>query len=733
MRLIPAKILALLLASATASFAQTGFTTKTYSAPSDQILRVADFNHSGRPSLFSYSPTNDNGAVYLNDGNGGFLPFIELPTPSEGATLYAQPADLQGNGFPDIVDCTIAQGRSGNAYNLVIYRNDGTGHFTLGQQQALPNGCQALAVGDVNLDGHLDVVVASDTAYGSSSPTNNVFETFYGDGSGNLSTTPVIQQNVNLDDSSAGSSFTNCGVGDITGGNFFLDGNFSLIVNTQCLPAGQNNPGNLGTTFLGHGDGHGHYSFTASHTAYQYLFNGQTADVLKNSRPDATFIGVQGGNYPDDLWYAQNNGGGSFTYNKLTSAIAAGGGPAPILFSDDAIADFTLDGRNDIAALYSTQTPTNTSSTAGPYVSILAGDGSGGFSESQHFAVDNKAIGIGGIATGDFNGDGKADLAVITFDSGYPNYGATLSVFTNTASAPTGGACNAPSAANTNIICSPAKGSTTSDTLTVTAASNVTGFTLNRLYLDNKSVYQIDSQTISTPLTVSSGSHTLVLVSYNNKGQAFTSTSTFTAGGGGNSGCLPSSPGQVNICQPVQGSSTGSPVTFNAGAIASSGYITALRFYVDNNAVSTVNNPGQTASFQTTQSAPISSGNHRLVVVAYESTGAALTGSENFTVTANANCYPSSAGAMICSPVPNSTVNSPVSVTAGATAGSGYITALSIYVDNQRLGLVTNPYQNKSFATTQPVTMSTGTHNLVVVGYQSTGGSVSARETVTVH
>lgn len=726
------KVLSLLLASATASFAQTGFTTRTYPAAGDSVLRVADFTHSGKPSLFSYSPTNDYGGIYLNDGSGGFKPFAPLPPPSNGALLYAQPADLQGNGFPEIVACTIAQGRSGNSHHLLVYKNDGTGHFTIGQDQYLPNGCAALAIGDVNLDGHLDVVVASDTAYGASDPTNNVFETFYGDGTGNLSTTPVIQQNVNLDDPGAGSSFTNCGVVDVTGGNFFLNGNFSLVANTVCSPAGQSNLGNVGTTFLGHGNGNGNFTFSASHTAYAYLADGQTVDVLKNGRPDATFLGVRTGYQPDDLYYAQNNGSGSFTYNNLTNVIAAGGGPAPILFGGDAVADFTLDGRNDIAALYSTQTRINTSQYVQPYVSILAGSGSGTFSESQHFLVEKNAIGIGGIATGDFNGDGKPDLAVIVMEGGYPTYDATLYVYTNTASAPTGGSCSAPTAANTNIICSPAKASTTTDTVTVTAASNVTGFTLNRLYRDNNSVYQTTSQTISTPLTVSTGSHRLVLVSYNNKGQAFSYSSTFTAGTGGGSGCLPSAPGQVDICQPVQGPSTSSPVTFTAGAIASSGYITALRFYVDNNAVSTVNNPGKTASFQTSQSVAISGGSHRLVVVAYESTGAALTSSENFTVTANANCYPASAGATICSPLANSTVNSPVSVTAGATAGSGYITAISIYVDNQRVNLAGNPYPNKSFATTQSVPMQAGTHDLVVVGYQSTGGAVSARETITV-
>ncbi len=118
-------------------------------------------------------------------------------------------------------------------------------------------------------------------------------------------------------------------------------------------------------------------------------------------------------------------------------------------------------------------------------------------------------------------------------------------------------------------------------------------------------------------------------------------------------------------------------------------------------------------------------------MVGYESTGASLSSTESFTVGGGAApCYPSSAGAKICSPAQNATTNSPVTIVAGATAGSGYITAVRVYVDSVAKTLINNPQQSKSFAINTPVTIAAGKHSIVVVGYQSTGGSLSASDSV---
>ncbi len=101
--------------------------------------------------------------------------------------------------------------------------------------------------------------------------------------------------------------------------------------------------------------------------------------------------------------------------------------------------------------------------------------------------------------------------------------------------------------------------------------------------------------------------------------------------GSGGNGCLPSAPG-VEICAPASGSTVHSPVEIKAGAVPQSGKITAIRVYVDNNPVLTVDNNTPSNSFQIDQSVGIGAGTHHLVVVGYESNGQAETTGETITV-----------------------------------------------------------------------------------------------------
>lgn len=118
-------------------------------------------------------------------------------------------------------------------------------------------------------------------------------------------------------------------------------------------------------------------------------------------------------------------------------------------------------------------------------------------------------------------------------------------------------------------------------------------------------------------------------------------------------------------------------------------------------------------------------------MIGYDSTGNAYRSSESFTV-AGGPCYPTNAGAMICSPAANTTSASPFTLSAGATAGSGYLTAIRVYFDNVAQTLVSNPQRTKSFAISPSITLASGTHKLVIVDYTSTGAAVTASETITV-
>jgi hypothetical protein len=91
------------------------------------------------------------------------------------------------------------------------------------------------------------------------------------------------------------------------------------------------------------------------------------------------------------------------TCNPVTFATAAnvtvGSSPLSV-----AVGDFNRDGKQDLAVV--NQGANN--------VSILLGDGVGGFGAPTNFAVGSNPI---SVAVGDFNGDGKQDLAVANLSS----------------------------------------------------------------------------------------------------------------------------------------------------------------------------------------------------------------------------------------------------------------------------------------------------------------------------
>jgi hypothetical protein len=90
-----------------------------------------------------------------------------------------------------------------------------------------------------------------------------------------------------------------------------------------------------------------------------------------------------------------------------------------------AVADFNLDGSLDIAVALTND------NAAGDAIAILPGNGKGSFGAAILFAAGQLP---NSLAVGDFNGDGKPDLAVA--DSGGFNFGAQngvagLTILTN--------------------------------------------------------------------------------------------------------------------------------------------------------------------------------------------------------------------------------------------------------------------------------------------------------------
>lgn len=145
------------------SYSASGSVWGSQANPSLDVV-LADMNGDGHLDIVA-AEQNQN-AIYLNDGNGIFY---DGPTncllherircfgSGTGVAGSVAVADIDGDG-----DLDIAQGTTGE---VLIYRNDGLGNFSDTDNQELKTDTGkplwSIAFGDMNEDGHLDLVIGA--------------------------------------------------------------------------------------------------------------------------------------------------------------------------------------------------------------------------------------------------------------------------------------------------------------------------------------------------------------------------------------------------------------------------------------------------------------------------------------------------------------------------------------------------------------------------------------------
>jgi hypothetical protein len=345
------------------------FNRTDYSVASDPaVLAAADFNEDGKLDLVVASGLANVVCVLLGNGDGTFQQPVEYAAGTGPSGLAI--ADFNGDGKLDLAvadsNCPQMPCSSG-AVSVLLGNGDGT--FGAPVSYTVGIGPGAIAVGDFSGAGRLDLAAVNscgnDPDCGSSSP--GTISVLLGNGDGSFE--PHV-------DYTTGSGPYALAVGD-----FNADGKLDLA-------EGNYYDYTIGT-LLGNGDGTFQQPIDSS-LPFGYMPTGiVVAGSLGGYAP--ALATVTDGLSPQ-VWL----GAGSSGFWAFGKSDPAGLMAAQALLT----ADLNGDGILDLA--------TSGFGASGGEVSVLLGQAGGGFAPFAGYLAGNYAQ---ALATADFNGDGRLDLA----------------------------------------------------------------------------------------------------------------------------------------------------------------------------------------------------------------------------------------------------------------------------------------------------------------------------------
>ena len=413
-------------------------------------MLVGDFNNDGfmdrATSSFDYISNTNTLLIDLGDKNGNFEPLDNSTIELEGSVQKIVTGNFNGDGNLDIAVQTYSH--KPNTYErestVSLLLGDGKGKFTLDSKWPIDESYPTADFYDINNDGLDDInIKSSETSYGSG------IGVYFGNNSSDSADIKVKNP-----------------LKVVGGGDVNNDGDQDLVV----LVGPYNKPkiqvllgngkgefsngktvkleGEVNNIDLADIDGNG----TLDIVANEFLFNdnnvgiNQTSVLLGNGKgnfkatgtpvqvkTDAeSVVGYFDGDKNLDL-VATRNAYDSYKLNTVTSLLSGSGdgkfgppqniedlqNPQTLLAGD-----FTGDGEVDLLAL--TKVSGEASSTS---FEILKGDGSGEFTPVEGSQI-NLEEGADSIVVGDFDGDGKLDVAAASQSNYYyPYYGGPYSYY----------------------------------------------------------------------------------------------------------------------------------------------------------------------------------------------------------------------------------------------------------------------------------------------------------------
>ena len=404
-----------------------GPTTTINVAGLGSLLAGGDFNGDGHLDLWSQAQ------MMLGNGNGTFAAPITVPLPENTSAVV--PGDVNNDNHLDLV---VA-----DAGGLTIMLGDGTGNLTRGKSYTSGSTLfgavsSFAALGDFNEDGKVDLAAAQNQGIGildgdgtgsfqdgsryqthMADPRNLVVADFNNDGKKDFATFgggqfsgDSVGSRVEVALGDGNGNFTrksvsifgfNLTLGGITAADFNNDGKPDLAVTrvTDRRITILLNDGTGGFSATGKSEPGINVNFQPTAIASGDFNNDNKADLIAIVPSALNYVVLLG------------NGTGGFTVFQDSPFF----GPSSF-FEDVAVADFSNDGKSDIAIIKSNAS----------LVQVLQGDGTGQFSVTAGLPIVGVPV---SVVAKDLNSDGKPDIAVTSAYSENTFAKAALTVFIN--------------------------------------------------------------------------------------------------------------------------------------------------------------------------------------------------------------------------------------------------------------------------------------------------------------